>query len=80
MVDSYSSNEKACEDISSDLDPSLQDQESIIDWFLDIINVKKLIKIVFSKTPIKVTNSFISGIILLIFLVGYTYPMIFSHG
>ena len=43
------------------------DQESIIDRFLDVINIKKLLRIVFDKTPFKVTNSFISGIVLLIF-------------
>jgi hypothetical protein len=44
------------------------DPDSIIDRFLDIINVKKLLTVVINKTPLKTTNTFISGLILAIFL------------
>ena len=45
MVDSFSLNEKLCEETPSERDSSPQsDQESIIDWFLDIINIKKIDK------------------------------------
>ena len=46
---------------------------SIIDRFLDSINIKKLLKIILHKPPFKVTNSFISGFILLIFLIWLYY-------
>lgn len=70
MNDSAKTIEKESTEISSNVIPSSQkDQESIIDWSLDIINIKKLLTIIFSKTPIKVTDSFISGIILLVFLI-----------
>jgi hypothetical protein len=54
------------------------DQESIIDRFLDVINIKRLLKIVFDKTPFRISNSFISGFILLIFLSWLYYADIFS--
>jgi hypothetical protein len=49
------------------------DKESIIENFLDIINIKSLLRIVLNKTGFKFSNSFIRGLIVLIFLIWLYY-------
>jgi hypothetical protein len=57
-------------DDSSSLEKkSDKEEDSIINRFLDVINIKEFLEIIFSKIHIKTSDSFISGFILAIFLI-----------
>ena len=54
---------------------NVEEPPSIISLFFDQLNFKGLLKKIFEKTPIKVTDSFIDATLLFAFLVILLYPL-----